>query len=471
MATIVTEGGAGGLLDRLTSGRSLVVDHETDLPAEDCLVAAEIAGVLARAGAAGEAPRFVRLRGRGREFSQPGSAEHVTAYGALVANGLVWAERALGRPLDLSADEEPGSAGSSASPEVIAFNARLFPVELIMQLRQALVKRTGPALWIRVETAGGNLAPVLVSDAGATVRPLGVWHRDGFGRLVPRSSADLPEEIFEHLGLRVAGAGHGRLPAPTFSAGPAATSGGSPRILVVGEPLHLQLVYPSVLAVLGDAADSVRLSPAVQIVSPRGLSAADCRHLLRTVDGVVLPGGSDMGEARGQIRAATAALELGVPTVGLCLGMQTMAAAVARSRAGLADGDLEEVNPLAPTFVVKRLRGEDQRPYHRLGAQTVRIRPGTRLAEIYRRAEVTERLNHRYHLNLDILPALEAAGLTANAVSADGRVVDGIEYGAHRFFLGLQGHPELSSRPDAPHPLVCAFLVSAAGAGRSAAGN
>ncbi|MGH6954579.1 MAG: glutamine amidotransferase-related protein [Alphaproteobacteria bacterium] len=439
----------------------LVVEHATDRPGLDCLVAAAIAGALERAGGG---VRFIRLRGERVGFEEPGASEHVAVYGALLLNAFLWPERALGTPVARESDEVLGQSGSPSSPEVIAFNPRAFPGAGESELRETVGCRAGRALWVRVDRAGTALVPSLIDESG--VRPFGRWARDAYGRLAPIRADQLHPELLARFGRSIR-------PDPDARPGatrPEAEASDEPiRLALVGESDHHSNVYPAVMAALGDAASSLGWAPGIEFMSSHALAPGDWPRALSGAHGLVLPGGTDMSQAAGQIDAAAAALDQGIPTLGCCLGMQTMTTAVARRRGGLPGADLEETSPRARTFSFSRLPSPDGALVHRVGERVIRVRDGTRTHALYGRERAKERLNHRYRLNPAILPALEAAGLVVSAVADDeseGGIVEAIEVPSHPFFVGLQGHPELSSSTGAPHPAFVGFLRAAAAAAR-----
>jgi CTP synthase len=140
--------------------------------------------------------------------------------------------------------------------------------------------------------------------------------------------------------------------------------------------------------------------------------------------------------------------------------MQSMAVAVARNLAGIPDAALEESEPAAPILLFRRLHDAEGRPYHRLGAEAVRIQPGTKASAWFGNG-TEERFNQRYTLAKDYVAQLERAGVQVSAVSVKDRLSDAVEAPAHPFFVGFQSHPELISRPAAPHPAMDAFLRAA----------
>jgi CTP synthase len=249
-------------------------------------------------------------------------------------------------------------------------------------------------------------------------------------------------------------------PSPTPTGAPSTHE--AVRILVVGDERLQREVYPANLAALGDAADALTVTVDVRFADPRystddGLAAA-----VENADGVLLPGGSDMEQVAGQVTAARIALRHDVPVVGLCLGMQAMCTAVAQVLAGLAQANLAEADPAAPIKTFVRLTDGQGRPEFRLGARPMRVVAGTRLADLAGPGPMEVRCNHRFVLDPSLHDRLFAAGLVASGWHADRDLVDAIELPGHRFYMGQQGHPELSSRPGAPAPLITGFLAAAA---------
>lgn len=218
------------------------------------------------------------------------------------------------------------------------------------------------------------------------------------------------------------------------------------RIGLIGRKTDHRQVYPATLAALGDAASALNLHADVHFLPPASLSAG--LDELNTLHGVILPGGASMAVVAGQIRVAEATLRHTLPTLGLCLGMQSMATAAVRQNEGFGQAIPAEVAPDAPlhSFVAF----EDGR--HRCGVLpfTSSALPGA-INEMH--------YNHRYRFNPLLIPQLAASGVKISAQTGD--IVEGISQPALPFWHGVQGHPELLSRPGAPHPLFIAFLQAA----------
>ncbi|MGL6017751.1 MAG: glutamine amidotransferase-related protein, partial [Gibbsiella quercinecans] len=234
------------------------------------------------------------------------------------------------------------------------------------------------------------------------------------------------------------------------------------RIALIGRWQDQQDAYPATLAALGDAADALGLPLEVVCLAPQEIAdQAGAQARLAGFSGVLLPGGSAMANVPGQIQAAHYTLAHAIPTLGLCLGMQTMATAVAQQMLGSTQANLAEADPSAAIKTFTPLHDAAGLPLHRLGAQPLCCRPGSLMHGVLGE-RYTVRYNHRYQLNPALKAGLEQQGLCISATDASGAVADGIEFTRHPFFLGVQGHPELSSREGQAHPLLMAFLRAAA---------
>ncbi len=212
---------------------------------------------------------------------------------------------------------------------------------------------------------------------------------------------------------------------------------------LIGREADHRQVYPATLAALGDAAAALNLRLNIHFLSPASLS--DDVHELDGLAGVVLPGGASMAAVIGQINVAEATLQRRLPTLGLCLGMQSMATAAVRQAPGYQQAILAEVAPSAPLHSF--IAFDDD--HHRCGVLpfTSTLLPGP-ISQMH--------YNHRYRFNPALLPQLAASGVKISAQTDD--IVEGISRMNLPFWHGVQGHPELLSRPNAPHPLFTAFL-------------
>jgi CTP synthase len=192
---------------------------------------------------------------------------------------------------------------------------------------------------------------------------------------------------------------------------------------------------------------------------------------LEGVDGVLIPGGFGIRGIEGKLGAITHARTRGIPTLGLCLGLQCMVIEAARNLVGLPDASSSEFDPRTPHPVISTMAeqldvvaGErDMGGTMRLGAYPAVLGKGTVVAKAYGRREVSERHRHRYEVNNTYRDRLTEAGLVVGGSSPDGTLVEFVELPEqmHPFFVGTQAHPELKSRPTRPHPLFAAFVAAA----------
>jgi CTP synthase len=192
---------------------------------------------------------------------------------------------------------------------------------------------------------------------------------------------------------------------------------------------------------------------------------------LSGVDAVLIPGGFGIRGIEGKLGAIKYARERGLPTLGLCLGLQCMTIEAARNLAGIVDANSAEFDPTTPNPVIATMANQidvvagnaDLGGTMRLGAYPAQLKPGSVVAEAYGTTEVSERHRHRFEVNNTYREALTKAGLVISGTSPDGLLVEYVELprDVHPFFVATQSHPELKSRPTRPHPLFSAFISAA----------
>lgn len=249
---------------------------------------------------------------------------------------------------------------------------------------------------------------------------------------------------------------------------------GEVRIALVGKYTILPDAYKSVLEALqhGGLSNQVKVKTVLVDSTPFDAEDADLSEL-SDVHGIILPGGFGERGALGIQRAAKYARENRIPCFGICYGMQLATVELAQSLAGLTGaGTTEFQKPTIPMVgfieewtkgnqVEQRSKDGDLGGTMRLGAYTAHLKPGSRVAEAYGALEISERHRHRYEVNVNYIGELEKAGVVFSGLSPDGRLPEIVELPDHPWFIGVQFHPELKSRPFEPHPLFASFIRAA----------
>jgi CTP synthase len=255
----------------------------------------------------------------------------------------------------------------------------------------------------------------------------------------------------------------------------AATSQRTLRVGLVGKYVGLQDAYLSVIEALRHAGAAVGAVVDPVWLDAESLAGDGGAGQMAGLDAVVVPGGFGGRGIEGKIAAVRWTREHGVPTLGLCLGLQTMVIEYARDIAGLAGANSTEFDPLTSYPVVDLMEDQlevvDRGGTMRLGSYAAMLSPGSQVERLYGTVAIAERHRHRYEVNIRLRSRLEAAGLCWSGVSPDGRLVEFLELPGHPFWIGTQAHPEFKSRPERPHPLFVGLLAAAvAVAGKPSAG-
>jgi CTP synthase len=248
---------------------------------------------------------------------------------------------------------------------------------------------------------------------------------------------------------------------------------GDVTIAVVGKYTGLKDAYKSLVEALshGGIANKVRVN--LDWIESEIFEGGDPAPFLGHVHGILVPGGFGQRGAEGKIRAAQFARERNVPYFGICFGMQMAVIEAARNLCGVAEANSTEFEPthepvvglmtewLKGNELQKRGAGGDLGGTMRLGAYPAHLARGSRIAAIYGTSEISERHRHRYEVNTKYKGSLEQHGMRFSGMSPDGVLPEIIEYTDHPWFIGVQFHPELKSRPFAPHPLFSSFIGAA----------
>ncbi len=248
---------------------------------------------------------------------------------------------------------------------------------------------------------------------------------------------------------------------------------GEVTIAVVGKYTDLLDSYKSLAESLthGGIANNVRVH--LEWIDSEIFESEDTVHHLEGVDGILVPGGFGERGAEGKIQAAGFARERNIPYFGICFGMQMAVVEAARSLAGVKDagstefGDCKEpvvglmTEWLKGEMLEKRKTDGNLGGTMRLGAYECALRKKSQVQGIYGENTIFERHRHRYEVNIEYKERLEKAGLVFSGMSPDGVLPEIVEIPGHPWFIGVQFHPELKSKPFDPHPLFTSFIEAA----------
>ena len=253
---------------------------------------------------------------------------------------------------------------------------------------------------------------------------------------------------------------------------------GTVRVAIVGKYTQLEDAYKSIAEALTHGGMANRVRVKAEWIDAEIFEREDPAPWLEGFHAILVPGGFGERGTEGKIKAARFAREKGIPYLGICLGMQMAVIEAARNLVGLADAGSEEFDHEAGarrfTPVVYHLKewvqgnhrverrpGDDKGGTMRLGAYTAHLAEGSRVAGIYGATTIEERNRHRYEVDLRYRDRLEACGLMFSGLSPDGHLPEIVEVRGHPWFIGVQFHPELKSKPFAPHPLFADFIRAA----------
>ena len=236
-------------------------------------------------------------------------------------------------------------------------------------------------------------------------------------------------------------------------------------VALVGKYISLHDAYISVAEALKHGGIASRATVHIKWVDSELLTEENADEILGGMDGILVPGGFGDRGVEGKITAIRYTRTHKIPFLGLCLGMQLSIVEYARHVAGYRDAHSIELNPATTHPVIALLPDqngvEDIGGTLRLGAYPCVLDKSTKAYALYGRETIYERHRHRYEVNNDYRKVLTEHGLTLSGISPDGRIVEMIELKDHPFFIGTQGHPELKSRPNRPHPLFRGFVEAA----------
>ena len=250
------------------------------------------------------------------------------------------------------------------------------------------------------------------------------------------------------------------------------------RVAIVGKYTQLEDAYKSIAEALTHGGMANRTRVKAEWIDAEIFDREDPATYLQNFHAILVPGGFGERGTEGKIKAARYAREKGIPYLGICLGMQMAVIEAARNLAGIADAGSEEFDHEAGAkrftpivyhlkewiqgnHVVARKVGDDKGGTMRLGAYDATLKAGSKVAQIYGTTAIEERHRHRYEVDAKYIAQLEKCGLSFSGMSPDGRLPEIVEIKDHPWFIGVQFHPELKSKPFAPHPLFADFVRAA----------
>lgn len=253
---------------------------------------------------------------------------------------------------------------------------------------------------------------------------------------------------------------------------------GTVKIAIVGKYTNLTDSYKSLNEALihGGIANNVKVE--LNFIESETFEKEDPASYLHGVHGILVPGGFGERGTEGKIKAATFARERKVPYFGICFGMQMAVIEAARNLCGIKGASSTEFGPCKDAVVglmtewvkgnklEQRKENEDKGGTMRLGAYPAILKKGSRVAGAYGTNEISERHRHRYEVNINYIKQLEEKGMTFSGLSPDGQLPEIVELEKHPWFIGVQFHPELKSKPFDPHPLFVSFIKAAIEQGR-----
>jgi CTP synthase len=248
---------------------------------------------------------------------------------------------------------------------------------------------------------------------------------------------------------------------------------GEVTIAIVGKYTGLKDAYKSLTEALTHGGMANRVKVSLDWIESEIFESSDPAPYLGHVHGILVPGGFGQRGAEGKILAARFARKRKVPYFGICFGMQMAVIEAVRSLAGVQGANSTEFGPANEPVVglmTEWMRGNeleirtakgDLGGTMRLGSYRAELTPGSKIASIYGTTSISERHRHRFEVNTAYREKLEEKGLMFSGISPDGLLPETIEFSDHPWFIGVQFHPELKSRPFAPHPLFASFIAAA----------
>ena len=245
-------------------------------------------------------------------------------------------------------------------------------------------------------------------------------------------------------------------------------------VAIVGKYVKLSDAYKSVIEALMHASFVNEVKLVIKWVNSRTLNDKNIEDKLSDVHAILVPGGFGSEGIEGMLKAITYARINKIPYFGICLGMQLAVIEAARNLSGLRDANSTEFDPNAENKVVGlliewrkgdsieiRSQDDDMGGTMRLGKYECILKPGSKAYQIYKSGSISERHRHRFEVNTNYLKSFSDHNIVFSGMSPDGALPEVMENNNHPWFVAVQFHPELKSRPFDPHPLFCSFVKAA----------
>lgn len=239
----------------------------------------------------------------------------------------------------------------------------------------------------------------------------------------------------------------------------------SVNIGIVGKYIQLEDSYLSVIESLHHAGFANKVKVNIKLIDCETINKETAQEKLKGLQGIIVPGGFGNRGIEGKIETIRYARENKIPFLGICLGMQMAVVEFARNVLKLEDVNSEEFNENAKNKVIHIM--DEQKEVKkkggtmRLGAYPCLLKENTKVKELYEKENIFERHRHRFEYNNEYKEMLENAGLICSGISPNGELVEIVEYKKHPFFIGVQFHPELKSRPNRPAPVFVGLIKAA----------
>ena len=242
------------------------------------------------------------------------------------------------------------------------------------------------------------------------------------------------------------------------------------KIFIIGKYVHLKDSYKSLYEAIYHAGIHNQANVIIKWIDSETINKKNVKELLKSASGILIPGGFGNRGIPGKLEAIKFARENNVPFLGICLGMQLTIIEYVRNVIKLKNSGSSEFGKYKNNIIslmtewnlnnkkIKRSKENDLGATMRLGSYPCYIRKNTLASKVYRKKMISERHRHRYEVNPKFKPAIENGDLIFSGFSKDKKLLEIVENKNHKWFLAVQYHPELKSKPFKPHPIFLSFI-------------